>query len=199
MDRARLHLCNANLRVEHREELCATDASPGGAGSCVPPVTQEACCALCDLAGKENVRNFHTVSSKAKHMNFLELPSKAVSHVREQRHDRCWHLWIRAWGLGAVSKGRSSSRMINFLLRKLGFWCPAYDIALELVWVPTWANPADASSRNKPIKSWHASLPKPPPRPTAIFATVHALSEQNLLREPLSATAHKTRKTCTQS
>ena len=39
---------------------------------------------------------------------------------------------------GAVSKGRSSSRKINFLLRKLGFWCLACDIALELVWVQTW-------------------------------------------------------------
>ena len=46
--------------------------------------------------------------------------------------------------LGAVSKGRSSSRKINFLLRKLVFWYLAYDLALELVWVPTWANPADA-------------------------------------------------------
>ena len=108
-----------------------------------PPVTQE-------------------VSSKAKHMNFLELPSQAGSHVREQRQDRYWHLWIRAWGLGAVSKGRSSSRKINFLLRKLGSGASRVDVALELVWVPTWANPADASSRNKPIKSWHASLPKPP-------------------------------------
>ena len=45
---------------------------------------------------------------------------------------------------GAVPKGRSSSRKLNFLLRKLGFWCLAYDIALELVWVPTWANPAAA-------------------------------------------------------
>ena len=36
----------------------------------------------------------------------------------------------------AVSKGRSSSRKINFLRPKMGFWCLAYDIALELVWVP---------------------------------------------------------------
>ena len=49
--------------------------------------------------------------------------------------------------LGAVSKGRSSSRKSNFTLRKLVFLCLACDIALELVWVPTWANPADAPSR----------------------------------------------------
>ena len=71
--------------------------------------------------------------------------------------------------LGAVSKGRSSSRKMNFLLRKLGFWCLAYDIALERVWVPTWANPPDAPSRNRPLESWYASLPKllpPPPMPS---------------------------------
>ena len=32
--------------------------------------------------------------------------------------------------LGAVTKGRSSSRKLHFLLRKLAFWCLAYDIAL---------------------------------------------------------------------
>ena len=91
--------------------------------------------------------------------------------------------------LGTVSKGRSSSRKINFLLRKLGFWCLAYGIALEIVCVPTWAKPADAPSRNKPIEDWHASLPKLPRPPTAVFASVHALAEPNLLVEPLSMAA----------
>ena len=66
----------------------------------------------------------------------------------------------------------------------------AYDIALEVVWVPTWANPADATSRSKSLDSWYASLPKLPPPPTAVFASAHALSEQDLLREPLSVGAH---------
>ena len=79
---------------------------------------------------------------------------------------------------------------MNLLLRKLGFWCFAYDIPLEFVWVPTWANPADAPSRNKPINSWYASLPKLPPPPTAVFASVHALPKLDLLREPPSAAAH---------
>ena len=61
----------------------------------------------------------------------------------------------------AVSIGRSSSRKANFLLQKRGVWCLAYDIARELVWVPIWANPADAPS--------HASLPKVPPPPTRCF------------------------------
>ena len=33
--------------------------------------------------------------------------------------------------LGAISKGRASLRKFNFLFRKLGSWCHAYDIALE--------------------------------------------------------------------
>ena len=53
--------------------------------------------------------------------------------------------------------------------------------------VPTWANPADAPSRNKPIESWYASLPKLPPTQTAVFTSAHALSMLALLREPPSA------------
>ena len=92
-----------------------------------------------------------------------------------------------------VSKRRSSSRKINFLLRKLGFWCLAHDIALELVWLPTWANQADAPSRNMPIESWYASLPKLLSPPTTVLASAHALSELDLHREPLSAAVHTTK------
>ena len=64
-------------------------------------------------------------------------------------------------------------------------------MALDFVWVPTWANPADAPPRSKPIGSCCASLPKLPPPPTAVFASAHALLELDLLRcEPLSAAAH---------
>ena len=56
-------------------------------------------------------------------------------------------------------------------------------------WYPTWANPADAPSRNKPIESWYVSLPILPRPPTAVFASARALSELDLLREPLSAAA----------
>ena len=78
----------------------------------------------------------------------------------------------------------------KILLRKLGFGCLAYNIALELVWVPSWANPPDAPSRSKPLESWYASLPKLPSTPTAVLASAPALSELDLLREPLSVAAH---------
>ena len=70
------------------------------------------------------------------------------------------------------------------------FWCLAHDIALEFVRVPTWAKPPDAPSRNKPNEDWYASLAKPMPPPTAVFASVHALAEPNSLREPLLTAAH---------
>ena len=46
--------------------------------------------------------------------------------------------------------------------------------------MPAWANPADALSRSK----------SEAPPPTAAFASAHALSELDLLREPLSVAAH---------
>ena len=70
---------------------------------------------------------------------------------------------------------------------KIGVLVLALDIALELVRVPTWWNPTDAPSLNKPIKNWFASLPKLAPPPTAVCASVHAIAQLNLLREPLSA------------
>ena len=92
-----------------------------------------------------------------KHINLLELES-LIGLLRRItragiRAKRLLVLVDSRVVLGAFSKGRSSSRKFNFLRRKLGFWCLACDIALELVWVPTWANPADAPSRNKPIEA----------------------------------------------
>ena len=55
--------------------------------------------------------------------------------------------------------------------------------------VPTWASPADAPSRSKVIESWYASLPRLPSTPTAVLASAPALSELDLLREPLSVAA----------
>ena len=75
-----------------------------------------------------------------KHVNLLELES-LVSLLR-----RITREGIRAIRLlvlvdsrvvsGAVSKGRSSSRIIHFLLRKLGFWSLAFVIALVLFGFP---------------------------------------------------------------
>ena len=92
--------------------------------------------------------------------------------------------------LGAVSKGRSSSRKINFLLRTLGFWCFACDIALVLVLGAYLNKSGRCPFTRESIESWYASLPRLPPQPTAVFATAHALSVLGLLWEPLSVAAH---------
>ena len=154
---------------------CATDASPGRAGECVVPITQEArfafvrfgradwrtrtsslerrgtteqharwTCSRCSTCFEVELGHDVFVPFFRRHaLQPLETgepdqPFSCRSHVKEYRHGGSWYLWICAF-FGAVSKGRSSSRKINFLLRKLWFWCLACDIALELVWMPTWA------------------------------------------------------------
>ena len=128
----------------------------------------------------------------SKHINLLELES-LISLLRRIRREGIRTRRILVFVdsrvvLGAVSKGRSRSRKVNFIFRKLGFWCLAFVIALELVWVPTWPNPADAPSRSKTIGSWYAALTRLPPLPGATLASTQARSELDLLREPVSAT-----------
>ena len=71
-----------------------------------------------------------------KHINLLE-PESLVSLLRRLtregiRAKRLFVLVDSCVVLGAVSKGRASSRNSHFLLRKLGFWCLASDIAPEV-------------------------------------------------------------------
>ena len=55
---------------------------------------------------------------------------------------------------GAVRKFRSSSHGLNFVLRQLAGLSLAYDLYIELLWVPTWANPGDAPSRCAVLEDW---------------------------------------------
>ena len=53
---------------------------------------------------------------------------------------------------GAVSRGRSPRRVLNRLLRKLcGLLLLRMEVWIRLVWLPTWANAADAPSHGKPV------------------------------------------------
>ena len=77
--------------------------------------------------------------SKGKHINVPELES-LISLLRTITREgiRARRLVVLVDSrvvLGSVSKGRSSLRKINFLLRKLGFWCLAHDTALGFVGV----------------------------------------------------------------
>ena len=52
--------------------------------------------------------------------------------------------------------------------------------------MPTWENPADAPSRSKLFESWQALCQGFLATPTAALASAPALSDLDLLREPLS-------------
>ena len=139
-----------NLRAEPCEKLYATDASPSGAGSCVaprglarlvrfrrgehvrldwqgeePPSNTCSHCTTCVEAGL-GLDVFVPFFSflEGKHINLLELESlisllKRVTREGVQAR-RLLVLVDSRVVFGAVSKVRSSSRKINFLLRKLG-------------------------------------------------------------------------------
>ena len=88
---------------------------------------------------------------KPRHINLLEL--EGVFRILEQvagsgvRRARILILVDSQVTLGAVSKGRSSSRRVNYWLRRIGGLCLSYGLSVDLVWIPTKANPADAPSR----------------------------------------------------
>ena len=86
------------------------------------------------------------------HINVLELVAlvsllRRLSNqgVRRQRILCCVDSRVV---LGAATKGRSSSRKLNHVLRKLAYECLASSLTVDLLWVPSWANPADAPSRH---------------------------------------------------
>ena len=86
------------------------------------------------------------------HINVLELVAlvsllRRLSNqgVRRQRILCCVDPRVV---LGAVTKGRSSSRKLNHVLRKLAYEYLASSLTVDLLWVPSWANPANAPSRH---------------------------------------------------
>jgi hypothetical protein len=48
---------------------------------------------------------------------------------------------------GAGSKGRSSSPALNRILRRLTGLALGLDLYIEIVWIPSWSNVADAPTR----------------------------------------------------
>ena len=162
---------DTNLPAKRCAKLYATDASPNGVGGCVAPPSHKRL-ALFDVARRGGrTRALGWLCSrrttcfedglgcfvfvpffKGQYINFLELESLIRLLTLVTREGVKPQAALRtcgfARGFGSRLKGRSSSRKVD-LLRKLGFWCRASDMALELVWVPAWANLADAPSRNK--------------------------------------------------
>ena len=85
--------------------------------------------------------------------------------------------------VGAVAKGRSSSRSLYAVLRRIAGMLLAQGNMLEVVWVATrtWANPADAPSRGTSLSKWMANLPMLPLMDDLLQARfVHEGTEEGL-------------------
>ena len=86
-----------------------------------------------------------------KHINLLEIESafSLLRHLAAEGRRTCRVLAMTdsRVALGALSRGRSSSRRVNYLLKKVAALCLCYGFQFDVVWVPTWGNPADATSR----------------------------------------------------
>jgi hypothetical protein len=82
--------------------------------------------------------------------------------------------------VGAFTKGRSSSRKLNRILRYTGLMLVAMGLVLSLVWIGTDRNPADYPSRFKALPSpkllpeWAAPLFGGPSGPAAAVPPVRA-------------------------
>ena len=83
--------------------------------------------------------------------------------------------------LEAVAKGRSSSRSLNAVFRRIAGMLLSQENMLEVVWVATWANPADAPSRGTSLSKWMANLPMLPLMDDLLQARfVHEGTEEGL-------------------
>jgi hypothetical protein len=98
------------------------------------------------------------------HINLLELAVlsyvRRVCRRRRVRRARLLLLSDSAVVCGASAKGRWSSRRLNHLLRNLAGLALRYEIKVELIWTPTWANPGDPPSRRADLEEMLADLPR---------------------------------------
>eukprot|EP00438_Fugacium_kawagutii_P027760 Skav215993 [mRNA] locus=scaffold4693:119449:124700:+ [translate_table: standard] len=87
-----------------------------------------------------------------QHINLLEL--KALLHSVQWRSRRSGYHSFRTMilcdsqaAIAVIAKGRSSSKQVNFLLRRLCALCLSLNVYLLVCYVDTAANPADRGSR----------------------------------------------------
>ena len=97
---------------------------------------------------------------RSEHINVLEL--RAILQCLEWRarsaafHScRFLHLSDSQICLAVLAKGRSSSRKINRLLRKVGALCVALNLYPLWAWIASRLNPADEPSRRYEPKTEH--------------------------------------------
>ena len=113
-------------------------------------------------------------------------PLSLLRHLAAEGRRNCRVLAITdsRVALGALSKGRSSSRRVNHLLKKAAALCLCHGFQFDAVWVPTWSNTADALSRRQPISAWRNTLSELPPVPPARLLSQRAQNELRQLTEP---------------
>ena len=103
---------------------------------------------------------------RLRHINFLEMEALA-SLLKRLKGEKVFAKRILVFldsrvCVGAVAKGRSSSRSLNAVLRRIAGMLFAQGNMQEVVWVATWAIPADAPSRGASLSKWMANLPMLP-------------------------------------
>ena len=108
---------------------------------------------------------FFSFAFKAhKHINLLEIESafSLLRHLASEGRRNCRILALTdsRVALGTLSKGRSSSRRLNFLLKKVAALCLCYGFQFDVVWCPTWRKPADAPSREQPLFACRSAPPE---------------------------------------
>ena len=118
----------------------------------------------------------------SRHINLLELDALIMLVKRLKRQGESDIRIIVAVDsrvvVGAVAKGRSSSRKLNFRLRQLAALSLEMGIYVDLLWVPTWANPADAPSRFVGLLTWRSKLPILPTKLPVLKGAEAALVHQ---------------------
>ena len=115
---------------------------------------------------------FFSFAFKAqKHINLLEIESalSLLRHHASEARRNCPVLAVT--DSRAPSKGRSSSRRVNYLLKRVAALCPCYG----------------SSSRRQHLFAWCNALPELPPVPLARLLSLQAENELRQLAEPFSA------------
>ena len=107
------------------------------------------------LARSKRSRGELQLSISRPECGTLRPPAYAQLHLHTRAKDSAQTVKPDVCRCAAVKKKHSPSSAIstiNFLRRKFWFWCLACDVALELVWVPTWRiqrMPFHRTSRSK--------------------------------------------------
>eukprot|EP00971_Amphidinium_carterae_P223763 4440064-Amphidinium_carterae.1 len=60
--------------------------------------------------------------------------------------------------VSVLAKGRSTSRRITRVLRKISSLLLQHDLVLDVIWVASGANPSDAPSRGQTLAAWREGL-----------------------------------------